>query len=355
MLHGATCVRDPSSNLPDVPPRFFQSLRARLLLLFAALAVGPLLTVGVFDFVRSRRLVDSLITTQTDTIARRAAATIIDRYAVIASDILLFAENADVQRFVHALGGRDTAERRVSGELAKAFLNSAWHMDSTSYYRVELRDLQGALLIRLTNDPDSAYAPARPTITSPIRDLDTGRRVGTLVLTPRIDMLLPREALGPAFGRTGYNIIIDRAADRILMHPNARMILTPAHELVGSAWTTLGTQPTNASGTLRYGERDSARIGSFVSLASPEWTVLSSTAVSEFSDTFARTRAIDVAFILLLGGAVAVAFVVLVGRATRSLVSSRRRQRQWERATWIPRSRAPRTTRWERSRAPLHR
>ncbi|HWJ15715.1 MAG TPA: hypothetical protein VNS10_18375 [Gemmatimonadaceae bacterium] len=39
-----------------------RTLRSRLLLLFAVLAVGPLATVGILDYLRSERLVDGWIT-----------------------------------------------------------------------------------------------------------------------------------------------------------------------------------------------------------------------------------------------------------------------------------------------------
>ena len=89
-------------------PRIPRSLRSRLLLLFAALAVGPLATVGIFDYVRSARLVDGLVISQTDTVAHRAAKAVADRYAIVASDILLLTENTEVQRLLGELARGDS-------------------------------------------------------------------------------------------------------------------------------------------------------------------------------------------------------------------------------------------------------
>jgi signal transduction histidine kinase len=76
---------------------------------------------------------------------------------------------------------------------------------------------------------------------------------------------------------------------------------------------------TTTGGSLAFETRGGRRIGSFVNLAVPAWTVVSSTAESELAGTFSRTRAIDAFFLLALAGLVAIAFVFLVGRATRSL------------------------------------
>ena len=86
-----------------MPLPFLRSLRSRLLLLFAALALGPLATVGLLDYARSRQMIRALIIAQTDTLARRAAASVADRYAVVRSDILLISENAEVQQLFRTL------------------------------------------------------------------------------------------------------------------------------------------------------------------------------------------------------------------------------------------------------------
>ena len=303
-----------------MPARFPGSLRARLLGLFALLAVGPLLTVGVFDYVRSRRLIENLIATQTDTIARRAAETIRDRYGVIASDILLLTENADVQRFLRVRDTGDSALIRAARDTAERFLQSAWRVDSASYYAVELRDLSGGLLFRLSDDAASDGRKRESTITTPLRDVDRGRVVGSLVLDVRMESLLADARFGPVFGRSGDLLVIERASGRVIRRlPGLATGLT-ARDLIGAVWTDVKDAGATGHGTMRYaGADDSARVASFVNLAEPPWTVVSSTAVSEFASAFGRTRALDATFLLILAATVAAAFVVLVRQATRSL------------------------------------
>jgi len=304
--------------------------------------------VGILDYLRSERLADRLVTSQTDTVAHRAAKLIADRYAIVASDILLFTENAEVQRWFAELshGDKDSASISRARIAAEGFLASLWHMADATYQSVELRDTTGTVLWRATsgtNGHESIATPqantadqstAKPaldavareetpaadlTIIEPLRDLSTNRVVGSLVLTPKLNAIWSRAALGPSFGRTGYGAIIDRRGNRILAHPASSVLFRSPRLMFGAAWAADSARIVEPAGTLVYREHDSLRTASFVSLRSPPWTVLSSTAVSEFSDAFTSGRRLDIAILVLLTGAVAVAFVFFVTRATRSL------------------------------------
>ena len=123
-----------------------------------------------------------------------------------------------------------------------------------------------------------------------MRETRSGRVVGSVTLTPKPGALLSREALGPSFGRTGYGAIIDRRTNRILVHPSASILFKSPREMFGKDWASDSARFAAPSGWLRYRERDSVRIASYVSLDSPPWTVLSSTALNEFADPFARAR-----------------------------------------------------------------
>jgi len=97
------------------------------------------------------------------------------------------------------------------------------------------------------------------------------------------------------------------------------MLRMSARELVGAAWGQDSARISRGSGTLVYTAHDSLRIASYVSLESPPWTVLSSTALDEFAEPFARARRSDVVVLGILISVVAVLFVIFIGRATRSL------------------------------------
>jgi hypothetical protein len=172
-------------------------------LLFAALAVGPLATVGILDYLRSERLVERLVIAQTDTVAHRAAKVIADRYALVASDVLLLGENAEVQRLIAELARGDSSSIRVARAAADDYLRSVWRLAENTYSSAELRDSAGTVLWRAGDyTPGSAYQDDF-VVTEPMREARTGRVVGSVVLTPRPNVLWSRDALGPSFGRTG--------------------------------------------------------------------------------------------------------------------------------------------------------
>jgi signal transduction histidine kinase len=288
-------------------------------LLFAALAVGPLATVGILDYLRSERLVERLVIAQTDTVAHRAAKVIADRYALVASDVLLLGENAEVQRLIAELARGDSSSIRVARAAADDYLRSVWRLAENTYSSAELRDSAGTVLWRAGDyTPGSAYQDDF-VVTEPMREARTGRVVGSVVLTPRPNVLWSRDALGPSFGRTGYGAIIDRRASRVVAHTSASVTLTRARELFGKEWSNDSARIEAPSGWLVYRERDSVRTASFVSLTTPPWTILSSTVGDEFADGFLQARRADIALLVLLIGVVAAAFAFFISRATRSL------------------------------------
>jgi len=303
-----------------VPHPFLRSLRSRLLLLFAALAVGPLATVALLDYARSRRMIEGLIVAQTDTLARRAAASVADRYALVSSDIRLLSENVEVQRLFRELARGDSSAIHEAKRGADEYLESVWSLAKASYTSAELADTRDLRLWSAGSDSGSASADDEIlTISEPVRDLESKQIIGTVRLLPRSTTLWARDLFAPSFGRTGYGVVIDRRTGRILLHPNPVMITKPARELLGATWSRDSDRVSHGSGTLAYTEHDSARIASYANLDSPPWTILSSTALDEFAQPFARARRSD---LILLGGiigAVAVLFVILIGRATRSL------------------------------------
>ncbi len=100
------------------------SLRAKFLALFAALAVAPLIAIGIFDYLHSMRALEALVATQVGAIAERAARELADQYALRESDLLLLAENAETQRLYRAHANGDAAERRraLSGRVPESRL-----------------------------------------------------------------------------------------------------------------------------------------------------------------------------------------------------------------------------------------
>ncbi len=303
-------------------PSHFPSLRTRLLLLFALLAIGPLVAIGVLSYVQSRRAVERLVATQTQTIAARAAEEIERRYALLRSDLMLVSDNAETQQLLGTAPERPADARARSSE----FLRQAWRQLAPSYYSIELRDSSGTImeeLSRETPDVEGAtplVATSEPSVVAeqPIREWGSGRRLGTVLARPRLSSLLPREALDARFGQAGYSVVVDRAVGRILYHPRRAMTDQPWRGLLGRDSAEGGSLDLPTA-TLRFHEHDSLRIASAVSLTTPPWTILAVGTVDEFSAPFARTRNFTLLLVLAVTSAVGAIFTLAIRRATHSL------------------------------------
>jgi signal transduction histidine kinase len=298
------------------------TLRARLLALFAPLAIVPLLIVGVADYVRVDRTVEQMLAAQTDTAAQRAARVLNDRFALLQSDEQLLAGNVVTQRLL-----RDAAREEPSRAVAsldatsREYLDHLWEQVNGAYRSVEFQDGRGRVVLsyRETAIDDGTGAPGattRPMITWPVRDDDDGTVLGAIVLAPRLERFVTPELSRGGFGRTGYNSIVDRQTGVTVDHPLARFVNEPASGWMGGAAGQLGSSP---AGSVRFGSGDSLRVAAFAAIDGTPWVVISTTAVAEFRDAFLDVRRLDLLLLTVLALLVSVGIVLLARRATASL------------------------------------
>jgi signal transduction histidine kinase len=307
------------------------SFRTKLLALFAVLGVAPIVALGVFNYVRSIKAVESLIAARTATIAERAAADVAERYALRQSDLLLLAENAETQRLcrAHSAGDREAVE--AAYELADAYLRSAWEVMGRFYRWIEFRDGSGVLLYSLGMDRieramgetfEGEEPQAVIQVVQPIRDIEGSGAFGTVVAAVRTHALIPEEALSASFGRAGYSVILDRSGDQVLFHPRRSFLRQSSEVLLGPGnWGVDAALFSDQASNFSYEEEGTKRVASFVSLNTPPWTVVSSASVDEFVPPFARTRLVNLGLMLLVAVVISMAFLLTTRRMTRSLRS----------------------------------
>jgi signal transduction histidine kinase len=301
-------------------------LRAKLILFFLLLAVVPLVAIGVFDSVRSVKALHALLAAQNRAIAERVAAGIEDLSAQRESDLLLLTSNAETQRLYRAQGAGDARERAVALASADRYFRQAWQQFSRSYQWLDFRDGAGRSLYSLGeppvqgNDPAAVPSPDVLILSRPIPSDPGSPPAGVLVAGARASSLMPRDLLEARFGTAGYTVIVDRKAGRVIYHPRQAFLGRSAAELVGpSGWHIELSALSRSRTSIRYRERDTTRVAAVVALASPPWTVVASSAADEFAAPFLATRLVNLSFVLLITFAVLLAFLVLTGRATRSL------------------------------------
>lgn len=78
------------------------TLRGRFLLLFALLAVVPLVALAIFDYYRSDVAIRGLVAAQTGDIASRTADALRMRLDVVGADLALLANNDETRHLYDA-------------------------------------------------------------------------------------------------------------------------------------------------------------------------------------------------------------------------------------------------------------
>jgi signal transduction histidine kinase len=305
------------------------SLRAKLLGLFAIFGVLPVVAVGVYGYLRSLESVRDLIRERTGAIATQLAGEIESRYALRQSDLALFSGNAETLRLFRTRAEGDSAAVEQARASAEAFLDQAWDVLGASYSAVLLRDSSGALIQQLGfgwpgASEQGVIGDEREffTVLQPIHDPDSGRELGTVEAVVRLRTLIPGEAMSASFGAEGYSVVLDRTSGRVLHHPNRRYLSQSAAQLTGpSGWNVTPNLPDSGSGSFELTDESGRHVASFVSLAGPPWTVVSTGSVDEFAAPFARTRALDLALVGLLAATVWVGFLFVTNRLMGSLTA----------------------------------
>jgi signal transduction histidine kinase len=295
------------------------TLRGRVLALFAALAITPLVALGLLDYARARRAVEEIIAVQTDSVAARAAKIVNDRYAIIESDALLLNENAETQRLLIGIAAHDSAGIVSARSAADTFLTTVWKGFHGAYRSIELRDASGSLVRRLA-DADVPLLPSgearAPRLRFPVAALGSIMPIGSLALEPLPESIVPAELAQATFGHSGYLTIVDRPTGHIIYDTRGPATGMSVTEALGAGGAE---QFSGRSGPYRYVAGGSERIASVTSLATPAWMFIASTAVTEFTQGLADLRLLDLALIALMAIAATIAFTVLLGKTTRSL------------------------------------
>lgn len=298
------------------------SLRGKVLGLFFLLAAVPLLALGLFEYTRSLRAVEDLVSVQNARIADRVVEAIEGRAAVLESDLLLLAENAETQRWLVAHADRLPDESAAARE-GQAFLDNAWSRIGAGYAGLELTDAQGRVVLGASREGvtlpgnSPSWRPGLEPQERPVRDLRSHRVIGTIRLQPILEAMIPTTIIDAGFGDRGEGAIIDRSSGRVLWHPETSTVPRQAGEIFGKEFA-LATI-AGARGSFRYRAGDDMRVASYASLASLPWTVVMSGAVSEFAAPFEQVGRSTMLLFIIVAFLATLAFSVLLRRTTRSL------------------------------------
>lgn len=311
------------------------TLRTQLLALFAALAVIPLLAIGVIDYVRSIRALEDVVAAQTAQVASQTAAAVADEYTSVAANLALLAEHAEAGALLSptAAGANDSSASAYLGQLWEAVRRDVArvdYLDRSGVVRVTLVDANGGPALR--RGDVARYYP----LSIPMHDAQHAV-IGRVNVILRLDSLLARVSLDATFGRSGRSALVDTAIGDVVRAGTGSGMLP----LVAWAAAARGDSSSHTR-RVRYVEADSAHVGTLALIAGTPFAILSVGNVDEFSGAFGRIRSGNLAIVFLTTALVATLFVVLLWRATRSLIILTEAADEVGRGNLAPRLPAPR-------------
>ncbi len=291
------------------------SLRTQLLTLFAALAVVPLLAIGVIEYVRSIQALEDVVASQTEQLASQSAEAIGDRYSTTGSNLSLLAGNADVQT-IYSTGGL-IGEGEGEGSI-RPFLRQLWKQMRRDFVRIDYVDSVNTRILTLPAVLDSTWASEDPddrivVVSAPVMNA-AGRQIGRVDAVIRIDSLLVGASLDSRFGKSGRTALIDTIEGDVIQAGGGSGLIP------GSETRKMALSRRNG-GTGRFTFRidDSTRVATVVPVPHSPFVVLSVGNADELSAPFGRIRTGNMIIVVLTTASVAVLFIILLWRATRSL------------------------------------
>lgn len=282
------------------------SLRRQLILLFAALAVVPLLLVGLLDYIRSIHALEDVIAANTAVIAAQAATELQDRYSGPAANLALFAENTAIDAILdHPTDAPDSA--------SLAYLQQLRNVTRSQFAWVVYRDTAAAPVASF--DAENAASGSSDNLyvtTLPVHGA-LGQVIGRVDAAVRMDSIYPRSVLDVHLGTAGRTAVVDVTTGLPIMAGSGTTAVPSLSDFRAAGTSTGGTR------RLSYRRGDTAFIAAVADVPGTPFAIVSLGDVAEFSGPFGRIRSTNLLMVLLITGTVATLFLLALWRATRAL------------------------------------
>lgn len=297
------------------------SLRAKVLLLFAVFAVGPLVLLAAFDYIYSVRALTESIQAQNQGFVARTAEELntsleLRRSALRASmddELVDVLRGEPAQRLTSV--GRDPVGSALAAVLS----------DNVNWIRgLELRNESGERLAsvgRIPTTPGCSNGRVDPlTIHEPVPNPRGGEPLGTVVAHASFARVFPNQPDAARLGAAGTLVLRDRESGRVLRHRSCEELAAanasgPPSDLTRVAADSSSAMPT----TFRFLEDGEERLASVAAIGGTEWQAISIVRPRDFTLPYIETRLLYLQFILVIGLLAAFAFNLLLKRSMRSL------------------------------------
>ena len=285
------------------------SLRRQLIALFAALAVLPLLLVGLLDYIRSIHALEDVIGSNTAVIAEQAADDLQDRFSGPAANLALLGENTAAVAILDSVA----RAKRAPDSTSLAYLRRLREVTRRQFAWIVYRDTASSPVVSFDDNAGSReYGDNLYIASLAVRDA-RGRAIGRVDAAIRMDSIYPRTALDVRFGRGGRTAVFDRATATLIFAGAGTTPLPPLRD-----FSTVGGS-AGAVRRLTYRRSDTSYIASIVVVPRTPFAVVSLGDVAEFSGPFGRIRSANLLIVVLITAVVAVLFLLALWRATRAL------------------------------------
>ena len=289
------------------------SLRRQFIALFAALAVVPLLLVGLLDYVRSIHALEDVIASDTAIIAEQAAAELQERYSEPATNLALFAENTAATAILDGATRAATRGTRAPDSTSLAYLRRLRGVTHSEFAWVVYRDTTSSPVASFEDDTARSGSSENLYVaTLPVRDV-RGHAIGSVDAAVRMDSIYPRSSLDVRFGRGGRTAVFDATTGVLLLAGAGTTPVPPLSDF------RVAEDSTREMRRLSYRRGDTSYIASMAAVPRTPFAIVSLGDVAEFSGPFGRIRGTNLLIVVLITASVAALFLLALWRATRAL------------------------------------
>ena len=331
-------------------------IRSKLLLLFFAVGILPLIAVGAVSYFNSVRSIERVLEERTAATVAKAADDVGHFFQTRLNEIDLLARNQEIQDF-YALYRTDAAaaRKRLLPHVETYFrsfftgprqtITQIRYLDAEGalafHYFREARqrgaNLSGQLYVSAATDtnfspPDLTSLPDDLSITSaftrahaPVLRLGRwvtgadGERLGYLLADLEVSQLLREAGAVRRWQRNERLLLIDRASGRFLFHPQPSLIGQIVEQAMPSFAPVYTRIREEASGSERFADSDGERLISYVNDDDLNWQFAVVSPMAAFTETVRRTALFNLVVALTSILLILALTPLVIGRITRSI------------------------------------
>lgn len=298
------------------------SLRGRIVTLFLALAVAPLVVVAVFTYVQAERAIDEVARVQVRRSAEEIALTVRNRRREIATFAESLASAPATLRYVRgSSGGPGMSELPLPpGATAPPAL-----------IRVEIRRAAGEVVGRFAlgvrdaaGEAESACGEEGPRppwiVERPVAGAGGGTAPANVAVHVDTDRLLGRAVRETSGGRRPRVVVVDRDLGEVLYATDCRLV----EEMAASVATgpdedgPAGPAPETSTMVERIPD-DDGMVVVRADVAESAWSLVERAAIGPFAAPLGRLQVSYAVFVLLIAAATVAAFWMLLDRVIREV------------------------------------